>query len=127
MDKSTYLVDRRQFWFWIIFACFARIDEVVIARGELQAIGAERPIKSPISGIISQISVREGSSINKGDKLIEFDSNVLVAREESLNAKLQELKISKKIEENILKEVSSLAEIGGIQMIQYLQQEKKSK
>jgi len=37
----------------------------------------------------------------------------------------QELKISKKIEENILKEVSSLAEIGGIQMIQYLQQEKK--
>ena len=113
------------FGFGFIFACFARIDEVVIARGELQAVGAERPIKSPISGIISQISVREGSSINKGDKLIEFDSNVLVAREESLNAKLQELKISKKIEENILKEVSSLAEIGGIQMIQYLQQEKK--
>ena len=113
------------FGFGLIFAFFARIDEVVIARGELQAVGAERPIKSPISGIISKINISEGKNVNKGDKLIEFDSNVLFAREESLKAKLEELKMSKKIEENILKEVSTLAEIGGIQMIQYLQQEKK--
>ena len=113
------------FGFGLIFACFARIDEVVIARGELQAIGAERPIKSPISGIISQIYVSEGKSVDTGDKLIEFDSNVLFAREESLKAKLEELIISKKLEEDILKEVQTLAEIGGIQVIQYLQQEKK--
>ena len=113
------------FGFGLIFACFARIDEVVIARGELQAIGAERPIKSPISGIISQIYVSEGRSVDTGDKLIEFDSNVLYAREESLKAKLEELIISKKLEEDILKEVETLAEIGGIQVIQYLQQEKK--
>ena len=113
------------FGFGLIFACFARIDEVVIARGELQAIGAERPIKSPISGIISQIYVSEGKSVDTGDKLIEFDSNVLFAREESLKAKLEELMISKKLEEDILKEVETLAEIGGIQVIQYLQQEKK--
>ena len=113
------------FGFGLIFAFFARIDEVVIARGELQAVGAERPIKSPISGIISKIYILEGKSVNKGDKLIEFDSNVLFAREESLKAKLEELIMSKDIEENILKEVATLAEIGGIQMIQYLQQEKK--
>ena len=113
------------FGFGLIFSCFARIDEVVIARGELQAIGAERPIKSPISGIISQIYVSEGKSVDTGDKLIEFDSNVLFAREESLKAKLEELIISKKLEEDILKEVETLAEIGGIQVIQYLQQEKK--
>ena len=113
------------FGFGLIFAFFARIDEVVVARGELQAVGAERPIKSPISGIVSRINITEGKSVNKGDRLIEFDSNVLVAREESLKAKLEELIMSKKIEENILKEVSNLAEIGGIQMIQYLQQEKK--
>ena len=113
------------FGFGLIFSCISRIDEVVIARGELQAIGAERPIKSPISGIISKIYVTEGKSVNTGDKLIEFDSNVLFAREESLKAKLEELIISKKLEEDILKEVATLAEIGGIQMIQYLQQEKK--
>jgi len=113
------------FGFGLIFSCISRIDEVVIARGELQAIGAERPIKSPISGIVSKIYVSEGKSVNSGDKLIEFDSNVLFAREESLKAKLEELIISKKLEEDILKEVATLAEIGGIQMIQYLQQEKK--
>ena len=113
------------FGFGLIFSCISRIDEVVIARGELQAIGAERPIKSPISGIISKIYVSEGKRVNTGDKLVEFDSNVLFAREESLKAKLEELIISKKLEEDILKEVATLAEIGGIQMIQYLQQEKK--
>ena len=113
------------FGFGLIFSCISRIDEVVIARGELQAIGAERPIKSPISGIVSKIYVSEGKSVNTGDKLIEFDSNVLFAREESLKAKLEELTISKKLEEDILKEVATLAEIGGIQMIQYLQQKKK--
>ncbi len=113
------------FGFGLIFSCISRIDEVVIARGELQAIGAERPIKSPISGIISKIYVSEGKRVNTGDKLVEFDSNVLFAREESLKAKLDELILSKKLEEDILKEVATLAEIGGIQMIQYLQQEKK--
>ena len=111
------------FGFGLIFSCISRIDEVVVARGELQAIGAERPIKSPI-GIISKIYVSEGKRVNTGDKLVEFDANVLFAREESLKAKLEELIISKKLEEDILKEVATLAEIGGIQMIQYLQQEK---
>jgi len=113
------------FGFGLIFSCISRIDEVVTARGELQAIGAERPIKSPISGIISKIYVSEGQRVATGDKLVEFDANVLFAREESLKAKLEELIISKKLEEDILKEVATLAEIGGIQMIQYLQQEKK--
>ena len=57
--------------------------------------------------------------------MILSKSNVLFAREESLKAKLEELIISKKLEEDILKEVETLAEIGGIQVIQYLQQEKK--
>jgi len=113
------------FGFGLLFACIARIDEVVIAKGELQALGAERPIKSPINGIVSKIHIKEGSTVESGDRLIEFDSNVLIAREESLIAKLNELILSKKLEEDILKEVSTLAEIGGIQKIQYLQQKKK--
>ena len=32
--------------FGFIYSVFTRIDEVVIARGDLQAEGAERPIKS---------------------------------------------------------------------------------
>ena len=35
------------FGFGIIFACFSKIDEVVVSRGELQALGDQKPIKSP--------------------------------------------------------------------------------
>ena len=38
--------------FGFIYACIARIDEVVMAKGELQAFGAERPIKANISPMI---------------------------------------------------------------------------
>ena len=41
--------------FALVFAFIAKIDEVVVARGEIQALGAERPIKSKISGIIEKV------------------------------------------------------------------------
>ena len=47
------------FSFGFIYACIARMDEVVIAKGELQALGAERPIRAPISGIVSEIYIKE--------------------------------------------------------------------
>lgn len=113
------------FGFGFIFACIARIDEVVIARGELQAIGAERPIKAPISGVINNILITEGELVKKGSNLITFDTNVLQAREESLMAKLEELNFTLETEKKILKEISLLSEVGGIQKLQYLQQKSR--
>ena len=113
------------FGFGFIFACIAKIDEVVIAKGELQAIGAERPIKSPISGVLSKILVSEGQSVIKGQPLLMFDTKNLEARKESLTAKLNELISTLETERNILKEISVLAEIGGIQKLQYLQQKNR--
>ena len=75
------------FSFGFIYACLARMDEVVIAKGELQALGAERPIRAPISGIVSEIFIKEGDSVNEDSKLLRFDSNVLSAKAEGLNAK----------------------------------------
>ncbi len=113
------------FGFGFVFACIAKIDEVVIAKGELQAIGAERPIKSPISGVLSKILVSEGQSVSKGQSLLLFDTKNLEARKESLLAKLNELISTLETEKNILKEISVLAEIGGIQRLQYLQQKNR--
>ncbi len=113
------------FGFGFIFACLAKIDEVVIAKGELQAIGAERPIKAPISGVLSQILVSEGESVIKGQSLLTFDTKNLEARKESLIAKLNESISTLETEKNILKEISVLAEIGGIQRLQYLQQKNR--
>ena len=52
--------------FGIVYACIARIDEVVTATGELQALGAERPIKAPAPGVVSAIPVKEGELVKKG-------------------------------------------------------------
>ena len=51
--------------FGFVFAVFARIDEVVLAGGELQPLGAERPVKAPFSGVIKNISVKEGQKVLK--------------------------------------------------------------
>ena len=113
------------FSFGFIYACIARMDEVVIAKGELQALGAERPIRAPISGIVSEIYIKEDDSVDKNSKLLKFDNNVLLAKKEGLKAKLEELKSSINSESEILKEISILAKAGGIQKLQYLQQKNK--
>ena len=113
------------FSFGFIYACLARIDEVVIARGELQALGAERPIRAPISGIINEIYIKEGDLVDKNSNLLRFDNNVLLARKEGLKVKLEELESSIKAEDEILKELNILANAGGIQKLQYLQQKNK--
>ena len=113
------------FSFGFIYACLARIDEVVIAKGELQALGAERPIRAPLSGIINEIYIKEGDLVEKNSNLLRFDNNVLLAKKEGLKVKLEELESSIKAEEEILKELTILANAGGIQKLQYLQQKNK--
>ena len=63
-----------------------------MAKGELQAFGAERPIKANISGLISEISVKEGDVVSKGQLLLKFDTRVLNIQRVSLNEKLKSLK-----------------------------------
>ena len=56
--ESSQMWSRRLLWSIIsavsigfIYSSIVRIDEVVTTIGELQAEGAERPIKSPLSGL----------------------------------------------------------------------------
>ena len=111
--------------FGFIYACIARIDEVVMAKGELQAFGAERPIKANISGLISEISVKEGDFVKKGQLLLKFDTRVLNIQQMSLDDKLQSLKRSYKIESKINQQLSKLSLEGAISALDALRQENK--
>ena len=71
--------------FGFIYAVVARIDEVVIARGELKGMGAERPIKAPVSGVVSGIPITEGELVTPGQVLIQFDPEVNIERLRSLS------------------------------------------
>ena len=56
-----------------IYAVTGKIDEVVVANGTIQALGAARPIMSPAPGVVSQIFVKEGQSVRAGEPLLRFD------------------------------------------------------
>ena len=75
--------------FGFFFAIFARIDEVVLATGELQPLGAERPIKAPFGGVVNQILVREGQNVTVGQALLRLDPQVSEKRAETLQTQLQ--------------------------------------
>jgi len=111
--------------FGFIFACFAKIDEVVVARGELQAIGAERPVKSPISGEIDAIYVNEGDLVNESQILFEFDTKLLEERQKSIDIKLINMSEIYKMEYELLDKMNSLRKQGVISQKEYLQQKNK--
>ena len=97
--------------FGFCFAVFARIDEVVLANGELQPLGAERPIKSPFGGIVKVILVREGQAVKTGQALMRFDAEVSEKRAQTLKTQLK-LEVKRFEEESraIKARVSSLRE-----------------
>lgn len=107
--------------FGIIFSFIARIDEVVNVRGELQAKGAERPIKAPFNSIIQSIKVKEGERVNKGQILIELDTREIEAQIEGLKAKLISLINRRKTQKEIVEKLYQIKEKGAISLIYYLE------
>ena len=136
--------------FGFIFAIFAKIDEVVLAPGELQPLGAERPVKAPFAGVIKDIVVKEGQKVTAGDTLLKFDADVSRKRKETLEtqiklenkrfeeesravkarkrgveARLKGLNRSLNTESGIYSNILPLAEIGAMQQTEVLRQRNK--
>lgn len=133
-----------------VYAIFAKIDEVVLAPGELQPLGAERPIKAPFAGVVKGILVKEGEQVAVNQLLLRLDadvsdkraetliskiklertrfdeeSNSIAARAESLNERTDGLMRSQRMEKQIYSQIAPLAAQGGIQKVQLLQQQNR--
>lgn len=133
--------------FGFAFAIFAKIDEVVLASGELQPLGAERPIKAPFAGVVNQILVREGQKVTAGQSLLRLDPQVsekraatletqlkleqkrfqeesrsIQAREASLQERTDGLLRALGTERQIYKNISPLADQGAVQGTELLRQ-----
>ena len=111
--------------FGLIYSIIARIDEVVIARGELQAKGSERPIKTPFSGLVQEIKVQEGEKVRIGQTLIKLDKKIYQANYDALKTKLASLKLSKKFMSNIVDRYTVLKKEGGISLVDYMKEKNK--
>jgi len=130
-----------------VYAIFAKIDEVILAPGELQPLGADRPIKAPFAGVVKEILVKEGQQVWMGQPLIRLDPDVsgkraqtltqqlklertrfteesrsIEARAQSLRERMDGLVRSLRTEKQIYDQIRPLAEQGGIQRMQVLQQ-----
>ena len=136
--------------FGFVFASAAKIDEVIVATGDLQAIGDSRPIMSPAPGVVSEILVKEGDVLQAGSPLLRFDpdinekrkitleekirlekerfneqENAYNARGDSLQSRIDSQEKSYRLEQVIFSQIEPLAKEGAVNRIQILQQKNK--
>lgn len=136
--------------FAVGWLAIAQTEEIVVATGKLEPIGAVKDIQMPLGGIADKILVREGDRVSAGQALILLDTEStrkeLESLEESIRLKKEQLELkeielnrylqmnseeAKMLESNlaldkeILKRFQILAEEGASAELQYLQQRNK--
>ena len=98
--------------------CIAKTEEIVIARGKLEPVGGVTEVQFPIQGIASDVFIKEGQQVKKGDLLIKMDTETSEIKRESLQNSLS-------VNLNILNRLEDLVEAGAVSEIQYLEQKNK--
>jgi len=136
--------------FGVAWLCLAKTEEIVVATGKLDPLGAVKEIQMPVGGIADKILVKDGDQVKAGQVLMRLDtetssqqlkSNVqnISLKEEQLKLKLSELKrfqeqndeevrmleSNLKLENEILSRFKTLADQGASSDLQFLQQRNK--
>ncbi len=70
----------------VIWSCLSKIDVVVTASGNIQPIGNLQTAECCTNGTVKSINVSEGEYVNKGDVLINLDTQALEIDENQLNS-----------------------------------------
>lgn len=87
--------------FALVWLFTAQTEEIVVATGKLEPIGAVKDIQVPVGGVVDQILVKSGDRVQKNQALLQLDTEAtldrLKATEQSVAIKEQQL-ISKQTE-----------------------------
>jgi HlyD family secretion protein len=136
--------------FGVGWLCLAKTEEIVVATGKLDPLGAVKEIQMPVGGIADEILVEDGDRVIAGQVVMRLDtesssqqlkSNLqsIISKEEQLKLKTYELKRYQqlndeevtmlsgklKLENEILGRYQELAEQGASSELQFLQQRNK--
>ena len=88
-----------------------RIDEVVTVKGQLKSIGGNVEVKTPVGGKISEVFVKEGQAVSKGDKLLVYDTRKVIEDKNTalklISLENEKLKIAIKGFESRIKSVAN--------------------
>lgn len=134
----------------VAWLALAKTDEVVVAPGKLEPVGAVKTVQMPVGGVLDEMLVKDGQRVTKGQILLRLDNEATVDREssmrqgiaakqEQLQLKLLELRRYQTLndteqqvlernlvlEQQILSRLASLKESGATPELQYLQQRNK--
>ena len=86
-----------------------KIDEVITVQGQLKSIGGNIDVKTPAAGKISDVYFQDGALVQKGDKLIKFDTTEAVQLKQTyLNLLRLETETFSSHRSQYLSELSSL-------------------
>lgn len=77
---------------FIIWSSYATIDQISHASGSVIASSKTQEIQSAIDGVISDVLVKEGQKIRKGDMIITLERSQNAAAFEAANAKVASYK-----------------------------------
>ena len=78
----------------VLWASFARMDDVAIARGSIVPEGEVRPLQALEAGTVSAVSVHEGDVVAKGQTLVQLDDVVLQAKEKQARLEFEEAQVN---------------------------------
>jgi adhesin transport system membrane fusion protein len=76
---------------FLLWALFARLDEVAVATGEVVPESKVKVIQHLEGGIVREISVHEGAMVREGDPLVQLDLPVTALNREELRVRLDGL------------------------------------
>ncbi len=77
---------------FIVWSSYATIDQISHASGSVIASSKTQEIQSAIDGVISEVLVKEGQKIKKGDTIITLERSQNAAAFEAANAKVASYK-----------------------------------
>ena len=136
--------------FGVAWLCFAKTEEIVVATGKLDPLGAVKEIQMPVGGIADEILVKDGDRVSAGQVLMRLDTETssqqlksnlqnISLKEKQLDLKLVELQRYQqlndetinmlgenlKLELEILSRYEDLAKQGASSELQFLHQRNK--
>lgn len=68
----------------VTWACLAKIEEAIPAQGKLEPTGVVQPVQAPVGGVVDDIRVTEGQTVEQGDVLVTMDPTNTRTQLESL-------------------------------------------
>ncbi len=130
-NSNNVILNQSRFWArsitWVLIGTstfaigwlsIAETEEIVIAMGKLEPKTGVIDVQMPIEGITSEILVKEGEVVKKGQILVRLDQEITNAERISLEKSLA-------LNNQIKEKLKSLVQFGAVSELQYIQQQLK--